>query len=125
MTSVVGNTWATAWSPVKAKLGFIVVEIALIQRFVLFLGHPTYAMTVVVFLMLLSGGAGSFASKFWLQHTLKIRAVLGAIVALVTLYALLLHTVLGSLVALPFAVNYMLLFGFYDFNYGMIGALVA
>jgi hypothetical protein len=30
-----------------------------------------------------------------------------------------------ALVSLPFVVNYMLLFGFYDFNYGMIGALVA
>ncbi len=30
-----------------------------------------------------------------------------------------------ALVALPFVVNYMLLFGFYDFCYGMIGALVA
>lgn len=87
---------------VALGLGFIVVEIALIQRFVLFLGHPTYAMTVVVFLMLLSGGAGSFASKYWLKETLRIRAVLGAIVGFVTLYAFLLHTVLGALVALPF-----------------------
>jgi hypothetical protein len=87
---------------VAVGLGFIVVEIALIQRFVLFLGHPTYAMTVVVFLMLLSGGAGSFASKYWLKETLRVRAVLGAIVGLVTLYAFLLHTVLGALVALPF-----------------------
>jgi hypothetical protein len=87
---------------VAVGLGFIVVEIALIQRFVLFLGHPTYAMTVVVFLMLLSGGAGSFASKYWLKETPRIRAVLGAIVGLVTLYAFLLHTVLGMLVALPF-----------------------
>lgn len=87
---------------VAVGLGFIVVEIALIQRFVLFLGHPTYAMTVVVFLMLLSGGAGSFASRYWLKETLRVRAVLGAIVGLVTLYALVLHTVLGALVALPF-----------------------
>ena len=39
------------------------LKIALIQRFVLFLGHPTYALTVVVFLMLLSSGIGSFASR--------------------------------------------------------------
>jgi spermidine synthase len=93
---------------VAVGLGFIIVEIALIQRFVLFLGHPTYAMTVVVFLMLLSGGAGSFATKYWLQQSLRIRAVLGAIVALVTLYAFLLHTVLGGLVALPFAEKVLL-----------------
>ena len=35
-------------------LGYILAEIAFIQRFVLFLGHPTYALTVVIFLMLLA-----------------------------------------------------------------------
>jgi len=44
---------------VAVGLGYILVEIAFIQRFVLFLGHPTYALTVVIFLMLLSSGAGS------------------------------------------------------------------
>ena len=43
---------------VAVGLGYILVEIAFIQRFVLFLGHPTYALTVVVFLLLLSSGAG-------------------------------------------------------------------
>ena len=43
--------------------GYILIQIALIQRFVLFLGHPTYALTVIVFSMLLSSGLGSLASK--------------------------------------------------------------
>jgi spermidine synthase len=43
-------------------LGYILVEIAFLQRFVLFLGHPTYALTVVVFLMLMMSGAGSWGS---------------------------------------------------------------
>jgi hypothetical protein len=45
------------------------VEIALIQRFVLFLGHPTYALTVVIFLLMVSSGAGSMASRRWLPQT--------------------------------------------------------
>ena len=48
---------------VAVGLGYILVEIAFIQRFVLFLGHPVYALTVVVFLLLLSSGAGSLASR--------------------------------------------------------------
>jgi hypothetical protein len=75
---------------------------ALIQRFVLFLGHPTYALTVVVFLMLLSSGAGSVASKHWLQETASVRRVLVAIAGVVMVYVALLHRLLGSLVALPF-----------------------
>ncbi|MBV9155745.1 MAG: hypothetical protein JO097_05765 [Acidobacteriaceae bacterium] len=43
--------------------GYILIQVALIQKFVLFLGHPTYALTVIIFSMLLSSGIGSFASK--------------------------------------------------------------
>jgi hypothetical protein len=54
---------------VVVGLGYILVEIAFIQRFVLFLGHPTYALTVVIFLLMLSSGAGSFFSRRWLPRT--------------------------------------------------------
>jgi hypothetical protein len=54
---------------VAVGLGYILVEIAFIQRFVLFLGHPTYALTVVIFLLMLSSGAGSLFSRNWLPRT--------------------------------------------------------
>src|SRR5580704_7782431 len=54
---------------VAVGLGYILVEIAFIQRFVLFLGHPTYALTVVIFLLMLSSGAGSLSSRLWLPQT--------------------------------------------------------
>jgi len=54
---------------VAVGLGYIMVEIAFIQRFVLFLGHPTYALTVVIFLLMLSSGAGSLMSRRWLPRT--------------------------------------------------------
>jgi spermidine synthase len=54
---------------VAVGLGYILVEIAFIQRFVLFLGHPTYALTVVIFLLMLSSGAGSLFSRLWLPST--------------------------------------------------------
>jgi spermidine synthase len=53
---------------VAVGLGYILVEIAFIQRFVLFLGHPTYALTVVIFLLMLSSGAGSLFSRWWLPR---------------------------------------------------------
>ncbi len=43
--------------------GYILIQVALIQKFVLFLGHPTYALTVIVFSMLLSSGLGSYWSR--------------------------------------------------------------
>jgi len=53
---------------VAVGLGYIMVEIAFIQRFVLFLGHPTYALTVVIFLLMVSSGAGSLFSRRWLPR---------------------------------------------------------
>ncbi len=45
--------------------GYIMIQVALIQRFVLLLGHPAYALTVIVFSMLVASGAGSFFSARW------------------------------------------------------------
>lgn len=42
--------------------GYILVQVALIQKFVLFLEHPTYAVAAVIFSMLVSSGAGSYLS---------------------------------------------------------------
>lgn len=44
-------------------IGYILIQVALIQKFVLFLGHPTYALTIIVFSMLVSSGAGSYWSR--------------------------------------------------------------
>lgn len=43
-------------------LGFIVIEIALIQKLVLLLGHQSYAITVVLATLLVSAGLGSALS---------------------------------------------------------------
>ncbi len=43
--------------------GYILIQVALIQKFVLFLGHPTRALTVCVFSMLISSGIGSYFSR--------------------------------------------------------------
>jgi len=86
-------------------LGYILVEIALIQRFVLLLGNPTYALTVVVFLMLLSSGAGSLLSLRWLKRPELVRAPMMFVVALLILYVFALPSLLGALVGLPFTVK--------------------
>ena len=87
---------------VAVGLGYIVVEIAFIQRFVLFLGHPTYALTVVVFLLLLSSGAGSLASKQWLSVNRGAWLPLALIVAALLLYVVVLPSLLNALVGVPF-----------------------
>src|SRR6202167_1421141 len=88
---------------VAVGLGYILVEIAFIQRFVLFLGHPTYALTVVVFLLLLSSGAGSLASRKWLARTQRAWLPLTFVTAALLLYVFILPGLLNALVGLPFA----------------------
>ncbi|HSA89999.1 MAG TPA: hypothetical protein VLF42_08900 [Burkholderiales bacterium] len=39
--------------------GFMLVEIAMLQRLTVFLGHPAYSLSVILFVILLAGGAGS------------------------------------------------------------------
>jgi spermidine synthase len=87
---------------VAVGLGYILVEIAFIQRFVLFLGHPTYALTVVVFLLLLSSGAGSLASRKWLAQTRRAWRPLALIAGALLLYVFILPAVLNALVGLAF-----------------------
>jgi hypothetical protein len=68
--------------------GYILVEVALIQKFVLFLGHPTYALTVVIFSMLVASGAGSFWSRKLVGASRnKLLIALGVVIVLVVTLA--------------------------------------
>jgi spermidine synthase len=87
---------------VAIGLGYILVEITFIQRFVLFLGHPTYALTVVVFLMLLSSGAGSVVSRTWIAKPEQVWRPLLIIACVLMVYVWMVPPLLDSLVGMPF-----------------------
>ncbi len=89
--------------------GYILIEVALIQKFVLFLGHPTYALTVVIFSMLLSSGAGSYSSgKVIGDRPGKLMVALAVIAGLVAILALVISTQLTGWVGLPLAVKMLI-----------------
>jgi hypothetical protein len=44
-------------------LGFMTIEISLMQRFILFLGHPIYSLTVILFSLLFFAGLGSLTTN--------------------------------------------------------------
>src|SRR5580693_5021787 len=91
---------------IAVGLGYILVEIAFIQRFVLFLGHPTYALTVVIFLLMLSSGAGSLFSRVWLPRTEQGWIPLALVVLVLVVDVIFLPGRLAALVGLAF--NYRL-----------------
>jgi hypothetical protein len=43
-------------------LGFMLVQVAFMQRFSVYLGHPTHSVVVILFSMILATGLGSFLS---------------------------------------------------------------
>ena len=90
---------------IAVGLGYILVEIAFIQRFVLFLGHPTYALTVVIFLLLLSSGMGSLLSRRLLSETARGWIPLLLLVLAIGVYTWGLTALLSWLIGLPFFVK--------------------
>ena len=68
--------------------GFMMVQIPLMQRFSVYLGHPVYAVAVLLFSMILAAGAGSFLSdrievRRGSRWTLLIPAVIVSLLALI------------------------------------------
>ena len=73
---------------VAIGLGFMLVEIPLIQKFILYLGHPSYATTVVLSVILLGAGVGSFlAGRYGPSRIGRLR-FLAAVAALVVSFLL-------------------------------------
>lgn len=68
--------------------GYILVQVSLIQKLVLFLGHPTYALTVVIFAMLVFSGLGSYWSRRLTQASdARLGAICLVVAALVAVIA--------------------------------------
>lgn len=75
-------------------LGFLFVEVPLIQRFILLLAHPVYAFTVVLFGLLVFSGVGSL-----LANRVPWRPALFLLFIVIVTYALLLDRVIGRALA--------------------------
>ena len=66
--AVVGRADAPGWLAWLVYFGalgagFMLIEVAVLQRFVLLLGHPVYSLTVTLFSLLLGTGAGAALSR--------------------------------------------------------------
>jgi hypothetical protein len=104
-----GRGWTVAYFS-GLGLGFMFIEIVLIQRFILYLGHPIYSVAAVIAALLISSGIGSYvSSRFTVRkRTLRIAAAVVAGAALV--YIPLLPAFLERTIGLPLAVKGLLSF---------------
>ena len=96
--------WA-AWLLYFGALGagFMLIEVSLLQRFVLLLGHPVYSLTVTLFSLLLGTGLGAAWSRSFRDATLRRTTMLS--IGLVAVLALASVAVATPLVqwAIPFS----------------------
>lgn len=67
--------------------GFMLTEIALLQRMSIFLGHPVYALSVVLFSLILSTGLGSLLSDRFPLDTAR-KLTVWAVASAIYLFAL-------------------------------------
>jgi hypothetical protein len=86
-------------------LAFLFIEIAFIQKFVLFLSHPLYSVTVVLAGFLIFAGLGSARSGWLARRSCAARTgalplAIGAISAIATAYVLLLPPLFAALIGL-------------------------
>jgi hypothetical protein len=87
--------------------GFILVEVAMIQKCILFLGHPVYALAVVLFGLLVFSALGSWRSSRIREADLEgaVRRHIGFLVAVLLVYAAALTPLFQDTVDLPRAVR--------------------
>ena len=60
--------------------GFMLIEVSVLQRFVLLLGHPVYSLTVTLFSLLLGTGLGAAWSRRFDAATLRRSGAIGIVV---------------------------------------------
>lgn len=85
-------------------IGFMCIEIALIQKLILLLGHPLYALVVVLVSILSFSGIGSLLTNTIPKHKLKsysswaiLLLILTALYYLLTLPSIIAHLIAASL----------------------------
>ena len=93
--------------------GFIFFEVTLIQRLTLFLGYPTYSLTVTLMSILIFTGIGALLSERWKRHPRRVLPwLLVAIVLLTVFYEWGLPPLTDALLALPLAARVPIAFVF-------------
>jgi len=97
-------------------LGFMLVEIPLIQKFILFLGQPMYSMSAILSSLLIFSGLGSLTAGRFSDSSISINLirVITAICLLLVIYVLglpiIFNSLLGASMFIRLLVSIMLIF---------------
>jgi len=94
-------------------MGFILIELSLMQKLILLLGNPTTTLAILLFTLLVSSGAGSlFSSRMMKSNSKNLVFVIASIAVLGTFYATSLAPMIYSVIAQPFEIKAIVAVGF-------------
>jgi hypothetical protein len=80
--------------------GFILIELALLQKLILLLGNPTTTFAILLFTMLLSSGIGSLISTKIIKREIRnITFIIAGIIIIGFLYVLIVPDIIYSVIA--------------------------
>lgn len=83
-------------------MGFILIELALLQKLILLMGNPTMTFALLLFTLLISSGAGSLLSARIAKNNMKnLVFIIGGIAGFGILYFLFLPPIIYSTIAEP------------------------
>jgi hypothetical protein len=84
-------------------VGFMMIEVPLMQKLLLFLGHPIYALAITLFGLLIFSGIGSYLTGFMNDdiRNRRLTVILALLAAMLILYILALPVVIHRLISIP------------------------
>lgn len=87
-------------------LAYLGVELVFIPRFALFLGNPSYALSIVLFSLLVFSGVGAaLSSRLLVRGPRVVALAIAGLVGLLLIYQLVLPLVFRGALAMPFSVR--------------------
>ncbi len=86
-------------------LGYLLVEVPLIQRAILWFGNPVIAFTIIVTVLLVFSGLGSNYSR---KMSFPLWVIITGVVGLITMVMLMTNWINASLLSLPIAIRVLI-----------------
>jgi len=106
------KTWSVILYFSSLGMGFILIELSLLQKFILLLGNPTTTFAILLFTILIASGIGSQISTRLIQHnTRNLLFIIAGILVMGFIYVVLLPEVIYSLMAEEFEIKVIMTVG--------------
>ncbi len=106
------KTWSVVLYFSSLGVGFILIELALLQKFILLLGNPTTTFAILLFTILIASGVGSQISTRLIQHnTRNLLLIIAGVLVIGISYVMVLPEIIYSVIAEEFEIKVMLSVG--------------